>query len=109
MTTPHGKDVKGTFGAKIIAQALRDLGVQVVFGLPGLPVIDIGQESMNLGMRFISFRNEQAAVYAACAYGYLTGRPGVCICVGGPGVFHTMAGVCRLIDTHHRICAMINY
>ena len=56
-------------------------------------MIDIGQESMNIGMRFISFRNEQAAVYAACAYGYLTGKPGICICVGGPGVFHTMAGV----------------
>jgi hypothetical protein len=37
---------------------------------------------MNIGIRFISFRNEQAAVYAATAYGYLTGRPGVCICVG---------------------------
>jgi thiamine pyrophosphate-dependent acetolactate synthase large subunit-like protein len=40
------------------------------------------EEGMNIGIRFISFRNEQAAVYAAAAYGYLTGRPGVCICVG---------------------------
>lgn len=30
------------YGAKIIAQALHDLGVQVIFGLPGLPVTDIG-------------------------------------------------------------------
>ena len=84
----------GTYGAKIIAQALHDLGVKVIFGLPGLPVTDIGQEGLYLGMRFISFRNEQAAVYAATAYGYLTGKPGVCISVGGPGVFHVMAGVC---------------
>lgn len=90
---------QGTFGARIIAQALKDLGVTVVFGLPGLPVIDIGQESMNLGLRFISFRNEQAAVYAATAYGYLTGKPGVCICVGGPGIFHTMAGVCGILTS----------
>ena len=83
----------GTYGAKIIAQALHDLGVKVIFGLPGLPVTDIGQEGLYLGMRFISFRNEQAAVYAATAYGYLTGKPGVCISVGGPGVFHVMAGV----------------
>ena len=82
------------YGAKIIAQSLHDLGVKVVFGLPGLPVIDIGQESINLGMRFISFRNEQAAVYAATAYGYLTGKPGVCISVGGPGIIHVLAGVC---------------
>lgn len=81
------------FGAKLIAQSLHDLGVKVIFGLPGLPVTDIGQESLYLGLRFITFRNEQAAVYAAAAYGYLTGRPGVCLSVGGPGVFHIMAGV----------------
>lgn len=81
------------YGAKIIAQALHDLGVTVLFGLPGLPVIDIGQESLNLGIRFIAFRNEQAAVYAAAAYGYLTGKPGICISVGGPGILHTFAGI----------------
>lgn len=81
------------YGAKLIAQSLHDLGVQVIFGLPGLPVIDIAQEAMNLGIRFISFRNEQAAVYAATGYGYLTGRPGICLSVGGPGMLHIMAGV----------------
>lgn len=81
------------YGAKLIAQSLQDLGVQVIFGLPGLPVIDIAQEAMNLGIRFISFRNEQASVYAAAGYGYLTGRPGVCLSVGGPGMLHIMAGV----------------
>lgn len=84
------------YGAKFIAQALHDLDVHVIFGLPGLPVIDIADESINLGIRFISFRNEQAAVYAATAYGYLTGKPGVCLSVGGPGVFHVMAGVCDI-------------
>ncbi|KAF2239483.1 hypothetical protein EV356DRAFT_528081 [Viridothelium virens] len=81
------------YGAKLIAQALHDLGVKVIFGLPGLPVTDIAQEGLYLGIRFISFRNEQAAVYAATAYGYLTGKPGVCVSVGGPGVFHVMAGI----------------
>ena len=81
------------YGARLIAQSLHDMGVQVLFGLPGLPVIDIAQESMNLGINFISFRNEQAAVLAASAYGYLTGRPGVVICVGGPGVLNTIAGI----------------
>lgn len=81
------------YGAKLIAQALVDLDVKVIFGLPGLPVIDIAQEAMNLGIRFISFRNEQASVYAAAAYGYLTGKPGVCISVGGPGMIHVIAGV----------------
>ena len=80
-------------GAQIIARSLRDLGVKVLFGIVGIPVVEIAEEALNLGIRFIGFRNEQAASYAASAYGYLTGRPGVCLVVGGPGVLHAMAGV----------------
>jgi hypothetical protein len=47
--------------------------------------------------QFIGFRNEQAASYAATAYGYLTGRPGVCLVVGGPGVLHAIAGVSQQV------------
>ena len=80
-------------GAKSIARTLRQLGVQVIFGLVGIPVVQIAEEAIALGIRFIAFRNEQAAGYAATAYGYLTGKPGVCLVVGGPGVLHAMAGV----------------
>ncbi len=80
-------------GAHIVARSLRDLGVTVIFGIVGIPVVEIAEEAINLGIRFIGFRNEQAAGYAASAYGYLTGRPGVCLVVGGPGVLHAMAGV----------------
>lgn len=80
-------------GARLIARALKDLGVEVIFGLVGIPVVQIAEEAIALGIRFIAFRNEQAASYAATAYGYLTGRPGVCLVVGGPGVIHAMAGI----------------
>jgi len=59
----------------------------------GIPVVDIAEEAINLGIRFIAFRNEQACSYAASAYGYITGEPGVCLLVGGPGVLHGLAGV----------------
>lgn len=77
----------------MIARALHELGVKVIFGLVGIPVIQIAEEAIALGIRFIAFRNEQACSYAATAYGYLTGRPGVCLVVGGPGVLHAMAGI----------------
>ncbi|KAL2062956.1 hypothetical protein VTL71DRAFT_6028 [Oculimacula yallundae] len=80
-------------GAATIAQALHQLGVKVIFGLVGIPVVQIAEEAIILGIRFIAFRNEQAASYAATAYGYVTGRPGVCLVVGGPGVLHAMAGI----------------
>ena len=80
-------------GAATVARALQELGVKVIFGLVGIPVVQIAEEAIALGIRFIAFRNEQAAGYAATAYGYLTGKPGVCLVVGGPGVLHAMAGV----------------
>ena len=89
-------------GAQIIARSLRDLGVTALFGIVGIPVVEIAEEAINLGIRFIGFRNEQAAGYAATAYGYLTGRPGVCLVVGGPGVLHAMAGVGHDSKIHPR-------
>ena len=80
-------------GAHHIAFTLRSLGVTHIFGIVGIPVVEIAEEAINLGIRFVGFRNEQAASYAATAYGYLTGRPGVCLVVGGPGVLHAIAGV----------------
>ncbi|PSN72854.1 2-hydroxyacyl-CoA lyase-like protein 1 [Corynespora cassiicola Philippines] len=80
-------------GAKVIAQTLHQLGVRVIFGLVGIPVVQIAEEAIALGIRFIAFRNEQACSYAATAYGYLTSTPGVCLVVGGPGVLHAMAGI----------------
>ena len=82
-------------GAQIIARSLRDLGVAVVFGIVGIPVVEIAEEAINLGIKFVGFRNEQAAGYAASVYGYLTGKPGVCLVVGGPGVLHAIPGVCH--------------
>lgn len=82
-----------TTGAFVIARTLKSLGVKVIFGIVGVPVSDIAEQALSIGIRFIGFRNEQAASYAATAYGYLTGSPGVCLVVGGPGVLHAIAGV----------------
>ena len=82
-------------GSQIIARSLQELGVKVIFGLVGVPVAELAEAAINLGIQFIAFRNEQAASYAASIYGYITGKPGVCLVVGGPGVLHAVAGVCR--------------
>ena len=80
-------------GAELIALSLRNLGVTTLFGIVGIPVVEIADAAIALGIRFIGFRNEQAASYAGTAYGYLTGKPGVCLVVGGPGVLHAVAGI----------------
>lgn len=89
----HSSATSTKTGAALIAKTLQQLGIKVIFGLVGIPVVQIAEEAIALGIRFIACRNEQAASYAATAYGYLTGKPGVCLVVGGPGVLHAMAGI----------------
>lgn len=72
---------------------LQGYGVNTVFGIVGIPIVELADTMISKGIRFIGCRNEQAASYAASAYGYLTGKPGVLLVVGGPGLIHALAGV----------------
>ncbi|KAI8982496.1 thiamine pyrophosphate enzyme, N-terminal TPP binding domain-containing protein [Pilobolus umbonatus] len=80
-------------GAEFIADLLKDQGVDVIFGIVGIPVVELAEACVKIGIKFIGFRNEQSAAYAASIHGYLSGRPGVCLTVGGPGVVHALAGL----------------
>ncbi|CAG8523178.1 15906_t:CDS:2 [Acaulospora morrowiae] len=84
---------KSYSGAEVVAKALKEQGVDVVFGIVGIPVVEVAEAIIAEGIKFIGFRNEQSLSYAAGAYGFLTGRPGVCLVVSGPGVVHAMAGI----------------
>jgi 2-hydroxyacyl-CoA lyase 1 len=80
-------------GASIIAESLKQQGVEYMFGIVGFPVGSIAVEAQNVGITYIGMRNEQAASYAAQAAGYLTGRPQACLVVSGPGVIHALSGL----------------
>jgi 2-hydroxyacyl-CoA lyase 1 len=80
-------------GATLIARSLKQQGIDHMFGVVGFPVGPIATAAQKEGINYIGMRNEQAASYAARAYGYLKGRPGVCITVTGPGVVHGLAGL----------------
>ena len=66
-------------GGAIMARALKDQGVDYMFGIVGFPVQPIAREAQKIGIKYYGCRNEQAASYAAGAVGYLTGRPGACL------------------------------
>ena len=80
-------------GSTIIARSLKQQGVDYMFGVVGFPVFGIAGAAQQEGIAYYGFRNEQAASYAAGAVGYLTGRPGACLCVSGPGMVHGIAGL----------------
>ena len=81
-------------GAEMVVQALKDQGVEVVFGYPGgavLPIYDaIFQQN---DIRHILVRHEQAAVHMAEGYARSTGRPGVVIVTSGPGATNAVTGL----------------
>jgi 2-hydroxyacyl-CoA lyase 1 len=52
-------------GAQLVARTLKDLEVDVVFGIVGIPVIEVAQACIDSGVRFIGFRNEQSAAYVS--------------------------------------------
>ena len=80
-------------GFQIVAEALAHHGVKYMFGVVGIPVVEIAVAAQNVGIHYIGMRNEQAAAYAAQAIGYLTGKPGACLVVSGPGLLHTFGGM----------------
>lgn len=80
-------------GATLLARSLKQQGVQFMFGIVGFPVGPIAAAAQQAGITYLGMRNEQSASYAAQAVGYLTGRPGACLVVSGPGVVHGLAGL----------------
>uniref|UniRef100_A0A7C9D3D6 2-hydroxyacyl-CoA lyase n=1 Tax=Opuntia streptacantha TaxID=393608 RepID=A0A7C9D3D6_OPUST len=80
-------------GNSVVAMSLASAGVDKMFGVVGIPVTSVATRAVALGIRFIAFHNEQSAGYAASAYGYLTGKPGILLTVSGPGCVHGLAGL----------------
>ncbi|KAI4502287.1 hypothetical protein M0802_002969 [Mischocyttarus mexicanus] len=80
-------------GNQIMAEALKAQGLEYVFGICGHPVIELSMNMQSAGLRYLGFRNEQSACYAAQAYGYLTKKPAIVLCVSGPGLLHVIGGM----------------
>jgi acetolactate synthase-1/2/3 large subunit len=73
-------------GAQALVMAMEQIGVEVVFGIPGgavLPAYDPLLDSDKI--RHILVRHEQGAGHAATGYAQATGRVGVCMATSGPG------------------------
>lgn len=71
--------------SEVIAQYLKAARIGHVFGYPGDPNIDFMEAARRAGMQFVLGRREGTAGLMAEAYGFLTGRPGVCMSTLGPG------------------------
>ncbi|MFN3936662.1 MAG: acetolactate synthase 3 large subunit [Gemmobacter sp.] len=81
-------------GAKMVVQALKDQGVDVVFGYPGGAVLPIYDEIFQQNeIRHILVRHEQGAVHMAEGYARSTGKVGVVLVTSGPGATNAVTGM----------------
>ena len=83
----------------MLVKALKEEGVDVLFGYPGACTIDISDELYKQsGIDIILPRHEQALVHEADAYARTTGKVGVFLVTSGPGATNTVTG---LADAHY--------
>ena len=81
-------------GAEMVVRALKDQGVEVIFGYPGgavLPIYDALFHENEL--RHVLVRHEQGAAHAAEGYARSTGKPGVVLVTSGPGATNAVTGI----------------
>ena len=82
-----------TDGFHLVIDALKLNDINTIYGVPGIPITDLGRLAQAEGMRVISFRHEQHAGNAASIAGYLTQKPGVCLTVSAPGFLNGLTAL----------------
>src|ERR1700728_1863156 len=108
--TPEGARKMSTAdrlpGAEILLRALKDQGVEVIFGYPGGAVLPIYDAIFNQNaIRHILVRQEGGAVHAAEGYARSTGKVGVVLVTSGPGATNAVTGLAdALIDSIPVVC-----
>jgi 5-guanidino-2-oxopentanoate decarboxylase len=76
-------------------QLLAAYGVDTVFGMAGTMTLELYRGIAATGIRHVQCRNEQGASFMADGYARVTGKPGVCTVIGGPGVTNAATGIAQ--------------
>ncbi len=80
-------------GARVVVEALREHGVEYIFGVPGAAVLTLFDELYDGPIKTILTRHEQGAGHMADGYARATGRTGVCLATSGPGATNLVTAI----------------
>ena len=84
--------MKRPLGAQI-SHALKDRGVDVIFGIPGVHNQEMYRGIEEAGITHVLARHEQGAGFMADGYARATGKPGVAYVITGPGLCNVMTPI----------------
>ncbi|MGB7195716.1 MAG: 5-guanidino-2-oxopentanoate decarboxylase [Collimonas pratensis] len=71
---------------EVLVKLLENYGVKLVFGIPGVHTVELYRGLATSSMRHVTPRHEQGAGFMADGYARVTGKPGVCFIITGPGM-----------------------
>src|SRR6202042_2935537 len=77
----------------LLIDAVKLNGINTIYGVPGIPITDLGRMAQAAGVRVLSFRHEQNAGNAAAIAGYMTKKPGICLTVSAPGFLNGLTAL----------------
>jgi acetolactate synthase-1/2/3 large subunit len=86
-------------GTSTVGEALVELlarhGVEIVFGIPGVHTVELYRGLARSPIRHVTPRHEQGAGFMADGYARVSGRPGVCLVITGPGLTNTLTAMAQ--------------
>jgi 5-guanidino-2-oxopentanoate decarboxylase len=80
-------------GGQALVRLLANYGVDTVFGIPGVHTLELYRGLPGSGIRHVLTRHEQGASFMADGYARVSGKPGVCFVITGPGVTNAATGI----------------
>ncbi len=84
-------------GGQLLAKALKNEGVDLIFTLCGGEVVEVFKGCIEEGIRIIDVRHEQVATHAADGYFRMTGKTGCAVVTAGPGTTDAITGVANAL------------
>jgi acetolactate synthase-1/2/3 large subunit len=96
-------------GARAVALALKKLGVNYIWGIPGAKTLPIYNEIRDVGINATLVTNELSASFMADGYYRVSGKPGVCIAIPGPGLTNMLTGIAEaFLDSSAMLVITVN-
>ncbi|KTB94132.1 hypothetical protein AO073_11320 [Pseudomonas syringae ICMP 11293] len=78
---------------EFLVRQLSAWGVDTVFGIPGVHTVELYRGLPSSGIRHITPRHEQGAGFMADGYARVSGKPGVCFIITGPGMTNILTAM----------------
>jgi len=78
-----------------LVQGLKQRGVDLVFGIPGVHTIELYRGLAGSGIRHVTPRHEQGAAFMADGYARVSGKPGVAFVITGPGLTNALTAMAQ--------------